>query len=372
MKVLIATEYFTPHWTGIAKACMALAKNLQSQGNDVTVMTTWFDSQLPAEESIDGIKILRISWLIKISRSHFSLQTIWHLVKSVSQYDWVVINSPHANILPLTLIAKISGRKVAIFHQGDLNLPRKTGFTPINYFIEKIFDFSTSYAMAWADRVSCSTLDYAQNSRVMKKHLHKFAAFIPGLALSTGKVDQKLIKKINELKKNGPLLGVAGRFVEEKGFDTLLRSLPLVLKEIPKVRIVFAGETNIEYESFFSSLSPLTQKYKDNLTFLGLLSEPELSFFYKNLDLYITPSRSDCFPLAQMEAALSGVPLLCTDIPGARMLVKETGVGLLTPVDNLPRMAESIVNLIKNNSRFRRRQKEVREYFKKNGQFKLD
>jgi hypothetical protein len=48
-RVLLVSEYFLPHWTGISQAFFYLAQNLQDQGYDVVVLTTQFDKDLALE-----------------------------------------------------------------------------------------------------------------------------------------------------------------------------------------------------------------------------------------------------------------------------------------------------------------------------------
>ncbi len=161
-------------------------------------------------------------------------------------------------------------------------------------------------------------------------------------------------KKLNEIKKDAVLIGIAGRFVEEKGFDILLEALPLILKEIPTARIVFAGEMTMKYEQFSTLLTDKIQALEKKGVFvpLGLLKENDLIFFYKQLDCFVLSSRSDCFPITQIEAALSGTPLVCTDIPGARVLIKESEFGELADAEDPKSLAKAIMQVVRNRSRY--------------------
>src|SRR3989338_4724195 len=126
-KVLLATEYFYPHWTGIAKTFYYVAKNLQEQGHDITVLTTQFDTSSPKQENFEGMHIIRAPYQFRLSRTHYSIQILWVYLTILSQFDTVVINSPNSNILFLTLFAKLFGKTCIIYHQGDLMLTRMTG-----------------------------------------------------------------------------------------------------------------------------------------------------------------------------------------------------------------------------------------------------
>ncbi|MFS8158768.1 MAG: glycosyltransferase family 4 protein [Candidatus Roizmanbacteria bacterium] len=346
-KFLLLTEFFYPHWTGIAKAFNRLASDLQVHGYSVSVLTTQFDKKLPEYEVLpDKIEIFRTPYAFKLSRSYYSFKTLsmaWSLIKT---HDHIIINSPHSNILPLSIMTKLLGKKLSLFHQGDLSLPRKTGDIIVHFLLERIFDCMSIPAGALADTVSTYTDDYAKSSRFLKYFLYKFKPYIPKTVLSEEKPSPKFKSRLDKLKKDHVLIGFAGRFVEEKGFDILLDSMDAVQEVIPKAKFVFAGVNKMEYEKFYELLQAKIFAHEDDLVFLGLLKEPELAYFHKQNDVFVVSSRSDCFPLTQMEAVRAGTPLVVTDIPGARMIVKSTHCGKIVPPENSTKLAAAIIDVI--------------------------
>ncbi len=61
---------------------------------------------------------------------------------------------------------------------------------------------------------------------------------------------------------------------------------------------------------------------------LGLIVErQELADFYAMCDVFALPSRTNCFPSVQIEAMMCGTPVVATNIPGAREVVRVTGMG---------------------------------------------
>lgn len=363
MRALLASEYFYPHWTGIAKAFEILAQDLIKQGYKVTVLTTQFKKDLALSEDRNGLIIKRSPYQFTISRTHYSFTALLDFLKEVIKNDVVVINSPHSNILFFTVLAKLFGKKVFIFHQGDLTLPRMTGSIIKNWIIERIFDVLTIPAFLLANKISTYTEDYARNSRTMKYFLYKYFSYIP-------------FKKISVLSKKHSKeeyrVGFAGRFVEEKGFDILYQAMKRVNRVNSRdVQFVFAGEKNISYEPFFKSHKKLFESQK-HVKYLGLLDKGALQDFYTSLDVFVVSSRSDCFPLTQIEAALSGIPLVCTNIPGARMLVKETNVGVLVEPNNPGALVDGILEVLKNKDKYLKNKNNVLSFLKKYEHFTID
>ncbi len=346
-RVLIVSDYFYPHWTGIVKSVFNIAKSLQKEF-EFCVLTVRHQQNLKKQDFIEKIKIIREDYLFSLSRAKISLSLITKFIRILPQHDVVFLNSPLSLILPISIIAKISRKKILIFHQGDLILPK--GVT--NWFIERIFDVSTLTACLLSNKVSTYTQDYAKNSRILKYFLKKFIPIIPPIDLnekflSTSKPNRSLAKIKTLKRKKGILFGFAGRFVEEKGFDVLFKAIPQVIEKIPQVHFVFAGETNIQYEKTFESLKKEVQKLKKHLTFLGLLDSKQLAKFYQTIDFIIVPSRSDCFPLVQAEAVLHKNPSIVANIPGARFLVKKTGFGLIFEKEDSEDLAEKIIKAVK-------------------------
>lgn len=346
-RILCVTEYFYPHWTGLSKSFFSLVKEFSENGHDVSVLTVRFSPELPKYEKSFGLSIYRTEPILKISRTQYSPQSILEFAKLVTRADAVVINSPYSNILPISLLAKLMGKRLIIFHQGDLILAGHSGRSISSWIVERIFDLSTILSMWIADRISTYTEDYASHSRVMRHFMRKFSPVIPKIRLAGNSGGESRFKeKLAKLQEKYILVGFAGRFVEEKGFDLLFRAAPLVIAKVPNVKFIFAGETNVWYERFFDHTKSLIEENSNYFEFLGLLGDDDLDLFYRSLSLFVLPSRSDCFALTQAEAALRGVPVVVSDIPGARVMVSKTGFGEVVNSEDAESLAGAIVKVI--------------------------
>lgn len=354
-KLLIVSDYFYPHWTGISKVIYYLIRAIKNDF-DITVLTVKHLKQLKKEETIFSAKVIREDFICSFSRSKYSLIMILKFMILIKNYDIIFINSPSANILPLSFITKIFRKKLIIFHHGDLILPKGV----FNRIIEKIFDISSFFSFLLANKLCTFTQDYADNSRVLRIFLYKFSRLMLPVYPTKKSKSFKYLDEIKKLKKeNKKILGFAGRFVEEKGFDILFDAIPKIVKLFPRVHFVFAGETNISYENFYQKNLSKIKQNKKYLTFLGLLKDQELQSFYKIIDFIILPSRSDCFPQVQVEAMLNGIPAIVSDIPGARYLVNETGFGILFKKEDSDDLAKKVVFAIKNKKEIMKHHKKV-------------
>jgi len=352
-KVLIVSDYFFPHWTGLSKSMLDWTQALKKK-IDFTVLTVRHDKKLKHKETVKDIPVIRANYLFPLSRAKYSLQLLFQSIDLIKKNDVVLINSPCSNILAIAIITHLLGKKLLIFHQGDLILPK--GF--FNRFLEKLFDAFTKPSFWLADGVSTYTEDYATHSRILRRYLKKFTPLLP--PNTSSKLEAGSWKQIQKLKQQGKIVfGFAGRFVEEKGFDILLEAIPSVIKKIPNAHFVFAGETDIAYEKTFEHLESTVLNLKSNLTMLGLLKEEEMKGFYRAIDFIVIPSRSDCFNLVQADAMREGTPSVVADIPGASYLVKKTGFGKLFKKEDPKDLAAKLVEAVRDRSKLHLKHKKV-------------
>jgi glycosyltransferase involved in cell wall biosynthesis len=67
--------------------------------------------------------------------------------------------------------------------------------------------------------------------------------------------------------------------------------------------------------------------------------------------------------LVQVEAMLCGTPVVASDIPGARVVVRETGFGRLAPPHDPNGLALAIVETLQHRARYRPTRSAVRAVF---------
>jgi len=85
--------------------------------------------------------------------------------------------------------------------------------------------------------------------------------------------------------------------------------------------------------------------------------------FYAMCDVVALPSRTDCFPSVQVEAMLSGTPVVATDIPGAREVVRVTGMGRLVTPREPAALAEGLIEVLRNREAYLKPTEQIRRTF---------
>lgn len=360
LKILICLLYYLPHRTGMQLYIQRIAEELVNRGHKVTVLCAQHKSELPYDEIINGVRIVRLRVRIPISRGMIMPAYPHAAYKLMREHDVVSIHTPMLETALLSVIGALTGRKIIPTHHGDLILPPGA----VNRVITTVmFEFYRFMALR-APAVIAYTQDYADNSYYLKPVRDKVRVIYPPIQMPEPDPQRAAQLRAEWSSDGGPLIGYAGRFVQEKRPDLLIQSLDVILKKYPNARIVFAGQYDIPYENTWALYKPIVDKYKDHLIFLGLKDDMQfMADFFAAVDLLALTSDSECFALVQVEAMLCGTPVVMSDTPGGRVPVRETGMGLIAPRGDSDAIGRAIVEVLDDPQRFRRPRHEIEAIF---------
>ncbi|MBI4758003.1 MAG: glycosyltransferase family 4 protein [Chloroflexi bacterium] len=347
MRILLALTYYRPHISGLTIYGQRLAHALAARGHQVTVLTSHYAKELPYEETVDGVRIIRVPVLFRISKGvimpGFPL-TAWKLINSS---DIVSVHLPQLEGGLLAFMCRFLARKKAVLtYHCDLRLP--PGW--FNRLIDRVVYLDNRLAASWAHQIVAYTQDYAIHSPLLSQFQDKIRVIYPPVCL-----DPPTQKGLQELRERMGLdgkrvIGFAARFAAEKGVDHLLHALPQILTEIPDVKVVFAGEyRNVIGENVYERLEPLIKQYQEHLVFLGVLPQSQMANFFSLCDVLTVPSvnPTESFGLVQVEAMLCGTPVVASDLPGVREPVRVTGMGEIVPVGDEQALAAALTRVLK-------------------------
>ena len=128
-----------------------------------------------------------------------------------------------------------------------------------------------------------------------------------------------------------------GRLVELKGLDLLLKALSNI-KKIFELTIVGSGDIEHELKILSEELH-----ISDRVKFVGFKQREELVKIYKESDIFILPTKRDCFGLVISEAMCAGLPVLCSRYAdGVYDLIDEGKGGKIIDPMNVDEFAKSI------------------------------
>jgi glycosyltransferase involved in cell wall biosynthesis len=353
LKILIALQYYVPHRTGLTLYVQHVAEALAARGHQVTVLTARYDRSLPRDEQvINGVRVIRLWAPLRVTRGMVMPAYPWAAFRLVQMHDAVSIHTPMLETPIYAAYTRLLNKGLVITHHGDLILPNGLLNRFVQWFTFQLF----KTAGQAAHRLIAYSHDYADNSYYVEPFREKTSIVYPPITIpepDARQVEANRAEWLAGADSNARLIGYAGRFVEEKRPDVLIRALPVIHEKYPGTRIVFAGQYRIQYEDFYERNRALIEQHREHLVFLGLLADSqEMANFYAACDVLALPSDTECFALVQVEAMRCGTPVVATDIPGAREVVKVTGMGRLVPPRDPQAMGAAITDVFDNPAYF--------------------
>jgi glycosyltransferase involved in cell wall biosynthesis len=360
-RLLICIQYYLPHRTGMQLYIQRIAEELVRRGHQVTILTARHKPELSQDETINGVRIVRLNVLPwSISRGMLMPAYPWAAYQLMKQHDIVSLHTPMAETALLSILSRLTGTPIIPTHHGDLLLP--PGLT--NRIIQGLTFMMYKYMARRAPRIVAYTGDYADNSYYLRPFREKVQVIYPPITMPEPDLNRAAEMRAEWSKDDGPLIGYAGRFVQEKRPDILIKSLDVITQKYPNARIVFAGQYDIPYENTWELYRPIVDKYREHLVFLGLLENmQEMASFFAACDVFALTSDSECFALVQVEAMLSGTPVIMTDTPGGRVPVRETGMGQIVPQRDPQAIGEAIVEILDHPEKYQHTREQIASIF---------
>jgi glycosyltransferase involved in cell wall biosynthesis len=203
------------------------------------------------------------------------------------------------------------------------------------------------FALNGADLITCDA-DHMKEAMIkLGIDLSKIKIIYFGVdtkKFNPGSKDENLIKK---LKIQNSSIVISLRSLNPiYNLETLIKAIPLVLKEIPETKFIIAGQGSEE-----EKLKNLAKNLKalENIKFVGWISNEELPRYLRVADIYISTSLSDAgIASSTAEAMACGLPVVITDTGENGKWVEDGENGYLIPIKNPGTLAKKIVYLLKN------------------------
>ncbi|MFN8060129.1 MAG: glycosyltransferase [Vicinamibacterales bacterium] len=136
------------------------------------------------------------------------------------------------------------------------------------------------------------------------------------------------------------VIGTVGRLVPVKDQENLLRAFAEVARRVASARLVVVGDgplrADLEGQARALGLNERVQ-------WLG--SRLDVELLLKGFDVFVLSSKSEGMSNTMLEAMASGVPVVATDVGGARELVVPGETGVLVPACDAGALAEPLTAL---------------------------
>jgi glycosyltransferase involved in cell wall biosynthesis len=364
VRVLCILTYYRPHVSGLTIYVERLARSLAARGHDVTVLTARYNGDLPREEIMEGVRVVRVPVARRINKGVLMPSFPLHAWREIRSHDVVNVHLPQVEGALAVFLARLARRKPIITYHCDLQMP------PAWYgkLVDRLTFWNNLLAGRMADTVVAYTQDFADHSPFLSAVSAKVRVILPPVVIPDPTPDgvERLRRQVG-VRDGQQVIGFAARFAYEKGAGYLIRALPHILQAIPDVRLLFAGPygRDVIGETIWEDLQPLIRQYQPYLAFLGTLSPAQMADFFALCDVVTVASinNTESFGLVQVESFMCGTPVVATDLPGVRQPVLMTGMGEIVPVADAEGLAAGILKVLAVPKRYVRSADDIRQLF---------
>lgn len=210
-----------------------------------------------------------------------------------------------------------SGARFSFFTWENLDLP--LGWW--RSFFEK-----TTFVVA--DLVICGSKEVVE--RIRKRGFKGQVEILPQFGVDLEVFKRSSDDEIKKLKKvlglRDRVIGFVGRFVEEKGLDTLIEALSEVGKEYQLLLVSTSPELPVRFKEMARDLGVI-----DRIVVAANIPHKDLAKYYSLMDVFVLPSKTTAawkeqFGRVLIEAMACGVPVVGSSSGAIPEVVGEAGL----------------------------------------------
>ena len=321
--LIFSLDYLPGAISGAESAIQDITDRINPEEIEFHMVTLYYDSTTPRVEKIGNILIHRVGLFGKPhasleDRVKFPLHYNKHYFQFAGGIKAYFLHRRHHYNGAWAMMAHGTGVPVSIFNiltGVPYALSLQEGDPP--EYIEKVMKpvwplFKRAFTHATVlQSISKFLADWG-----MRMGYKKEIVLIPDGANPDSinpsfdvSVVEELKKKLG--KKEGEIfIGNSARLVKQKGFDTVIRALPLLPSHV-RLLIVGGGPEEENLKALVSE-----QGLNDRVIFTGQVDRSVVSQYRHVMDIFVGPSRSDGLGHAFLSAMACRLPVVATQVGG--------------------------------------------------------
>ena len=333
--IIITTQCFFPKIGGIEALMTGMAEAMSISGKVIVIA----DGKSTSSDSKKKYEIIRFNdWkpIRRIRKSNYVKKLCAdNNVKAIYADSWKSIEYLDKLNIPIIVLA----------HGTEIQ--KNIGFLSLyKYLKQKRIKKSYQNSFKIAAN-STYTKELIINSLGVDND--KITVIHPGIDIYDKFINANTINKINNLiNSSGPVLVTLARLEHRKGHIVILEALSRLISKYPNLLYFIAGDGNFK-KTIKNKVSELG--LKNNVKFLGWITEPEKSVLLKNTDLFLmTPHLEkesvEGFGMVFIDAAFHGIATLGTDNGGISDAIINGKTGLIAKTSDLNDITSKIDELL--------------------------
>ncbi len=363
LRILVVTSSF-PRFPGDSSGVfiLSLCKELLKLGIDIEVLAP-HDDGCKRHENWGGIQVSRFPYFYPLRFQRLCYGA--GILKNMKESPMALMQLPSFVLAELSYAFRIAQKRKFDLVHAHWSIPQ--GFTGI--FLRKLFGIPCVTSLHGSDiyglrapllrslngRVILGCNACTANSQATARTARRISGR-EGIQILPMGVDIDFFREKvcpeplpHGLGKEDKIILYAGRLIELKGVDYLIKSLPEVLQKQGEAKLVIVGSGPCR-----NDLVSLSERLnlQDKVIFLDAVSQEELARYYSVARVFVLPSivsdegETEGLGLVLLEAMASGVPVIGTGVGGISDIIKDGETGLLALQKNPHDLAEKILKLL--------------------------
>lgn len=202
------------------------------------------------------------------------------------------------------------------------------------------------YALKKADLITCSGENVEEEMIKLGADSEKIHLIYHGVdtrSFSPTQKDRALRMKLKIF--DSPAIISVRNLTPIYDVESLIRAIPLVLRQIPEVKFIIAGDG--EQRDYLEKLAT-SSGIAGSVRFIGWILHDELPKYLTSADIYVSTSLSDTLSVSLQEAMACALPVVVTDSGDNRIWIRDGENGCVVPVKSPDVLASKIIHLLQN------------------------
>lgn len=312
-------------------------KMLINQGHQVDVAFN-IEQEVQTEIYELGCKVHQLTLQRSpLSKDNLKAYKVLKDIIAIEEYDLVHTHTPVASAI-VRLVCRNMSRVKMIYTAHGFHFYK--GAPLINWLVYYPIE-------RWLARYTdvLITINKEDYSRAKKSFKAGKVEYIPGVGIDTKKISEININKLKKIKDLGIpedayLLSSVGELNKNKNHETVIRALGTLNN--PEIHYLICGEGILE-----EYLKTLIKEFEleQQVHLLGF--RKDILEILKISNVFIFPSYREGLSVSLMEAMVSGLPVVCSNIRGNTDLIKDGKGGYLIEPENTKELLNKILILKK-------------------------
>jgi len=339
MRIGIVTQSYYPRYGGVTEHVHNSAVELRRRGHEVTIITGRIGGNGEPRHVL-GVERLGRNVLIPLNRAFvdltlgLALRRQMRRILEAHAFDVVHIHNPHAPTLPLLALQEARCATVGTFHGTYTRSLLQDAFRrPLAKAVERL-DARIAVSRS-AERSNRAY--YAGTYRLVPN----------GVDVNRFHPERRPFERWADPARANLLF--VGRLDPRKGVRHLLAAMSEVVDRTRgRARLLVIGDSYLRP----GLEARVPAELREHIHFLGHVPSADLPRWYATADIFVSPATgNESFGIVLLEAMAAGRPVVASDIPGYRSVIRDGENAVAVPPGDVATLASRLVALIEDPGR---------------------